>query len=159
MKLNLGCGTDIRKGYLNADYQKFKGVDKVVNLNVLPLPFKDNSAEEIICQDILEHMTDIPKFILELARITKPGAKVFIRVPHFTSRNVWGDLEHKRGFNWDSFEINQYVKDNFTVLKKKITFSNLKFFVRPIANSFPYFYENYMRFFSATNLEIVLQKK
>lgn len=159
MKLNLGCGADIKKDYLNVDYQKAKGVDKVINLNKYPLPFKNKSISEIICQDIIEHIDNIPKFMLELKRICKKNAKIYIRVPHFTSRNVWGDLEHKRGFNWDSFNTNKYILNNFEVIHKKITFSKLKFFISPIANTFPYFFENYMRFFSAANLEFVLKVK
>ncbi len=159
MKLNFGCGKDIKKGYINIDYHKFEGVDKIINLNEYPLPFNTKSVSEIICQDIIEHLDNIPRFMLELKRICKKGAKIYIRVPHFTSRNVWGDLEHKRGFNWDSFNTNEYIINNFDVLSKKITFSKLKFFMNPIANKMPYMFENYLRIFSATNIEFILKVK
>ena len=159
MKLNLGCGKDVREGYMNIDSQKFKGIDKVLNLNQYPLPFKHDSINEIICQDVVEHLGDIPRFMLELHRICKKDAIIHIRVPHFTSRNTWGDLEHKRGFNWDSFSINEYIIKNFKIERRKITFSKIKSFMRPIANRFPILFENYMRFFSATNLEFVLRVK
>ena len=41
-KLNLGCGTDIKKGYINLDVAKLDGVDVVHDINRLPLPFKEN---------------------------------------------------------------------------------------------------------------------
>ena len=38
IKLHLGCGTDIRAGWVNLDCAKLPGVDIVHDLNVLPLP-------------------------------------------------------------------------------------------------------------------------
>ena len=155
-KLNLGCGKDIRKGYINIDRIKFKGVDKVCNLNK-KLPFENNSIKEVILQDILEHINDVPKFLLNLWEICCPNAKIFIRVPHFTSRNVWSDLEHKRGYNWDSFNTNQYIVDKFSVIKKRITFSKIKKWSEPIFNKIPRIYESWIRFPTAANLEVELK--
>ena len=53
-KLNLGCGFDKRKGYLNVDFQDFHKPDLVAdikNLSMLPSEY----FEEIIAQDVLEH--------------------------------------------------------------------------------------------------------
>ena len=38
-KLNLGCGNDIRQGYINLDVAELDGVDVVWDVNKLPLPF------------------------------------------------------------------------------------------------------------------------
>ena len=47
MKLNLGCGRDIREGYVNLDKAGLDGVDVVHDLNVFPYPFEDNEFDEI----------------------------------------------------------------------------------------------------------------
>ena len=39
-KLHLGCGKVIKKGFINLDSVKLKGVDVVHNLDVYPWPFK-----------------------------------------------------------------------------------------------------------------------
>ena len=156
MKINLGCGKDIRRGYINIDCIKFKGVDRVCNLNER-LPFKDNSVEEVVLQDIIEHIENVPKFLLNIWGICCPNAKIFIRVPHFTSRNVWSDLEHKRGYNWDSFQTNKYIIDKFSVIKKRITFSKIKKMFEPVFNKIPRVYESWLRFPTAANLEVELK--
>jgi ubiquinone/menaquinone biosynthesis C-methylase UbiE len=132
MKLNLGCGEDIKKDYLNVDYFKSKGVDKVLNLDKFPYSFKDNAFEEIIMQDIFEHLENPIKVLEEVYRISKNKAKIKIRVPHFSSGNSWGDLTHKRTFSstvLDNFFIGQNStslettrKIKFKMLKKKLMF-------------------------------------
>jgi hypothetical protein len=70
-KLNLGCGTNIKKSYINVDYFEHKGVDKIYDLNKYPLPFQDNQFKEILLLDILEHLGNPDKYIRELWRISK----------------------------------------------------------------------------------------
>jgi len=103
-KLHLGCGKDIKEGYINLDYIKGKGVDVVHNLNNFPYPFENNRFDEIFMQDILEHLEDTSKVLKELHRISKNGAIIKVRVPHCKSAQAWGDITHKRAFSCDSFK-------------------------------------------------------
>lgn len=103
-KLNLGSGRDIKHGWINLDSAKLPGVDVVHNIEKLPLPFKDGELDEILCQDILEHIEYIP-VLKDLHRILKPGGKLKIRVPHFTSKNNFIDPTHKKGFSIYTFEM------------------------------------------------------
>lgn len=85
MKLNLGCGPDIREGYVNVD---FKGSDnRVLNMDLshFPWDFEDNSVDEILMLDILEHFPyKITESILnECWRVMKVGARIEIQVPDF----------------------------------------------------------------------------
>jgi len=156
-KLNLGCGADIRKGFVNIDFEKFEGVNIVYDLNKFPYPFKDNQFKEIIMRNILEHLDNPYNAMKEIRRIAQAGAIVRIRTPHFSSNNVWGDIQHKRGFSWQTFHNNN-MAGMFRVLKQKITFSHFKFFMRPFAGLFPNFYEKHLAYiFTAVDLLVELR--
>jgi len=82
MKLNLGCGTDIRSDYINIDIKELPGVNLVRDVSDFSY-IKDNSVEEIIARDIIEHF---PKHIAEKAlrewhRILKPYKKIYMTCP------------------------------------------------------------------------------
>lgn len=114
MKLNLGCGKDIKKGWVNVDYKAAKGIKVIHDLNEFPYPFKDNSVDEILMDNILEHLLNPHKTMLELSRILKPKSKVTILVPHFTSIGAH-DILHKT--YWSSGQFNVFLK---TLDKKKV---------------------------------------
>jgi ubiquinone/menaquinone biosynthesis C-methylase UbiE len=155
MKINMGCGTDIKKGYLNVDIAKLEGVDKLVNLNKYPLPFKENSVDEIYLNHVLAHLDDPTTFLGEVNRILKKGGKIIILVPHFTSATAyWGGVR-KHQFSWATFQ--RYTKTNkrgyyfnfsFSRILVDFQFQKKPFLVfwrggllRLIANKWPYLYE------------------
>lgn len=104
VSLNLGCGTDIRPGFVNLDCSALPGVDVVHDLNSLPLPFKAATFDHIVAKDVLEHVDYIP-LLRELHRILKPGGELFIQVPHFSSANNYIDPTHKNRFSILTFEF------------------------------------------------------
>lgn len=110
IKLNLGCGSHILPGWVNLDISALPGVDIVHDIEKLPLPFADNSVEEILCQDVLEHVDYIP-VLRDLHRIMKTGGTITIRVPHFTSRHNFIDPTHKKRFSINTFDF--FVKGSF----------------------------------------------
>ena len=83
MKLNLGCGDDIRIGFINIDAIAGPGVDMVCDITG-KLDFFDASIEEIVAQDILEHLTreQLSKTLAEISRILKVGGQLFVRIPN-----------------------------------------------------------------------------
>lgn len=106
-KLNLGCGTDIKNpndGWVNLDVLPLPGVDVVHDIEKPPLPFSDELFDEIFCRDVLEHI-DYAPLMRELYRILKPGGKIFIRSPHFTSKNNFIDPTHKKAFSVNTFDF------------------------------------------------------
>jgi SAM-dependent methyltransferase len=122
-KLNLGCGTDIKEGWVNLDIADIPGVDVVHNVEDLPLPFADNTFEVILCQDILEHVNLVP-VLRDLHRILVPGGELRLRVPHFTSRNNYADPTHIRAFSVDTWSFFVRGKDG---LKSRDYYFNFGF--------------------------------
>lgn len=104
-RLSLGCGHDIRVGWVNLDIAPLPGVDVVHDLNVLPWPFRDGAFDEIECIDILEHVDDFPRAMGEIHRILAPGGRIHIEGPHFTSYTVATDPTHRRAFAINTFEF------------------------------------------------------
>jgi SAM-dependent methyltransferase len=104
-KLHLGCGHDIKAGWVNHDLSPLPGVDIVHDLNRFPWPFQDAEFSEVWMKDVLEHLPDTIAVMEELYRITAPGAKVYIAVPYWNSFESITDPTHKRSFNELTFEF------------------------------------------------------
>jgi len=83
IKLNLGCGEDIRFGYVNIDIRPLSGVNLIIDLERSRLPFEDNIISEIVAQDIIEHIHyDRVEYLLrECYRVLRPSGKLYIRTP------------------------------------------------------------------------------
>lgn len=73
-----------------------------VNLDVEPLPFPDASFDAAFAKDVIEHLQDPLRFLLELRRVLRPGAVVVISVPMEYPWVVWNDYTHIRGFTKDA---------------------------------------------------------
>ena len=86
MKLNLGCGPDDKSGYINVDFFDERA-DEKVDLSKFPWPWQNDSIDEILMLDFLEHfpVKETPKFLEESWRILKMEGRIIIQVP---------DLEH-----------------------------------------------------------------
>ena len=163
MKLNIGCGKDIKKGFVNIDLHQKEGVDLVWNLDVFPYPFKDNSISEIYAKAIIEHLDDVDAVMRELYRILEDKGKLRIIVPHFTSTNAFKDYTHKHFFAFNSF--NKWDSALlFNVVKKKIVFgkkyNQLNRIIEILANKSPIIYENtFLRTTPAMSLDIEMIKE
>lgn len=104
-RLNLGCGEDIRSGYVNHDLTRHSpGVDVTHDLRVLPWPWEDDTAEEIRFIDVLEHLPEVVPIIDECWRILRAGGVLYLSVPHYEHQNAWLDPTHLRAFHLDSFD-------------------------------------------------------
>lgn len=98
MKLNLGCGPDIKEGYVNIDTCPLDS--RVIQKDIRNLDFPSESVDEIYAKDIIEHMSlsDFREAVKNWSKICKSGAKVFIQTICWDSiikayyANVW-DLE------------------------------------------------------------------
>lgn len=95
-RLNLGAGSDIRAGWLNSDVVALPGIDVVHDLDVRPWPWEDGSVDEIIANDIFEHVQNAVGFINECGRVLKTGGFLRVRTPHYQHENSWTDPTHVR---------------------------------------------------------------
>jgi len=104
MKLLLGCGDEVRPGWIHHDRERHSPhVALVHDLEVRPWPFTPNSAERIEALDVLEHLSDTVGFFDECHRILQPDGRLKLRVPHWQGENAWRDPTHKRAFHPDTF--------------------------------------------------------
>jgi len=97
--LDLGCGKAKAAGSIGADLYPLSGVDLIFDLAHPPYPFAADSVDVVHLRHVLEHMEDPVEVLSEVWRITKPGATVNIRVPHYTGPFAWRDPTHKRCFS------------------------------------------------------------
>jgi len=102
--LDLGCGLRKRPGSVGIDVNPRSEADVIHDLNVFPYPFPDNSFDEIICDNIIEHLDDVLRVMAELHRISKQDGKVTIMVPFYPHRNANTDPTHKHFFGVHSFD-------------------------------------------------------
>ena len=81
MKLNIGCGKDIRPGFVNIDHNPGPGVDVVCDARALPFP--SGSASYILANDILEHFSwrETQAVLKGWTRILRDGGLLELRVP------------------------------------------------------------------------------
>ena len=66
-KLNLGCGKDIREGFINSDIRDLPGVDYILDIEKIPYPFNENTFDFVLALNILEHfpIEDTEKILRE----------------------------------------------------------------------------------------------
>lgn len=138
-KVNLGCGTDIREGYINVDHRPLAGVDVVADIN--KLPFKKESLTEIYLSHIIEHFTEreLDKTLPYLFSLLKKKGKLVIIVPDIEAMALGygqGDIEWDQlrrvilgGQDYRSdYHYNQFSEDYMRqVLEEKIPQSKIHF--------------------------------
>jgi SAM-dependent methyltransferase len=102
--LDVGCGRNKVRGAIGLDRYAVPGVDIIHDLDQYPYPFRNGSFDEIHARHVIEHVELVGKFMDELHRIGKPGARYFINTPHYSYSNSWRDPTHRWHFSSYSFE-------------------------------------------------------
>lgn len=112
-ELLIGCGSSRSKRLCDGGRREWSSLvtldinsdhnpDVVHDLNVIPLPFGDDSFSEIHAYEVLEHcgsQGDYKFFFAQWSdfwRILKPDGMFFGTVPLPTSPWAWGDPSHTR---------------------------------------------------------------
>ena len=101
---NIGCGAKPTPStpdmvWTNMDSAAHRGVDIVRDIR-RGFPFGDNTFDEILMDNVLEHFVseDVIFLLNEIHRVARPGARVKIIVPHAHSQGAVQDPTHKSMF-------------------------------------------------------------
>lgn len=117
--LHVGSGKNWQPHWLNLDSDARWRPDVVFDLE-RPLP-EDGAVtfaterfgtitlggdcfDEIVAQDVLEHIRDLPTAMTTLLHWLQPGGVLKIAVPYELSLGAWSDPTHVRAFNERSFD-------------------------------------------------------
>jgi ubiquinone/menaquinone biosynthesis C-methylase UbiE len=99
--LDVGCGSGDRtirtSKYFQIDLNKTYGLDsnkiqiieckknfnaEIVDLEAANLPYEDNTFDFVICNQVLEHLKNYKKVVLEIIRVTKRNGHIILGVPN-----------------------------------------------------------------------------
>lgn len=80
--LNVGCGPNIHKDFINLDYEWRPGLDICWNIRK-KIPLEDSSLSGIFSEHCLEHITleETRRVVGEFFRLLKPGGVARVSVP------------------------------------------------------------------------------
>jgi predicted SAM-dependent methyltransferase len=113
MKINLGCGRDYRKDYVNTDISHETKADYYFDVSKDLFPFEDNSADEIYCSGVLEQILTNEGLINamnESYRVLKNNGLFIIVVPNAKYAVAHQDPMDVRKFTIPTFDY--FIKGN-----------------------------------------------
>jgi SAM-dependent methyltransferase len=124
------------------DKQPITGNEVIHDLEITPLPFKDNTFDIVFSHAVLEHVANISKLFEDIHRILKPNGKLIAYVPHYAGLSAMHFL-HRNYFSSDCMnffspnnpDFNFESKIKFKTVKRKITFAPIFKPVEFIINS------------------------
>ncbi|MGE5279809.1 MAG: class I SAM-dependent methyltransferase [Deltaproteobacteria bacterium] len=151
-KLVLGAAGKGHPDAVTLDVSTRHKPDVVHDLDVFPWPFEDGRFGEIVCHHVIEHLSGLTPALRELHRICRPGGRITIEVPHFSSWMA-NDPEHKMRFSY--FALDPYflghrknwllVDFSFDLLERRLTFHRAfrRYFFHRLWNRCPLAYERF----------------
>lgn len=107
--INIGCGRDYRKGWLNTDFSAEANPDRVHDIRYEKLPVKDGSVDLVYASGVLEQILtneDLLFAVNEVWRVLRQGGEFQIVVPN---------AEHSIAFQ-DPFDVRKFVPKTFDYL-------------------------------------------
>lgn len=87
------------------DIARRSAADMIANLDRSVYPFADNTFDCIVCNHVIEHLSDVIKTFEELWRIAKTDASIEGATPHFSSAASYADPTHRHHFGVRTFEF------------------------------------------------------
>jgi predicted SAM-dependent methyltransferase len=147
LMLNVGCGPNPRKDFINLDYNWSPDIDICWDITKKKYPIKNQSLEGIFTEHCLEHISlqDCQKNLSEFHRLLKPGGTLRIVVPDgelyvdIYQRKKNGEnikMPHEQGYITPMARVNGifrnhghkfiYDFDTFKILLEKADFRNIK---------------------------------
>jgi SAM-dependent methyltransferase len=164
--LDVGCGSKKHAGAVGIDRSPDTDADVVHDLDELPWPLEDSGFDEIVLQDVIEHLRDAYAVFAELHRVARPGARVHLRTPHFSSALAYSDPTHLHWFS--AAAIRALAEPGFahySAVRFRVAHLRLDLWlpfralgIEALANRWPDVYERYFAFrFPAMNIRAELE--
>lgn len=98
IRLDIGCGQNKKPGFVGIDYEPYKGVDIVHDLETFPWPLPDESVLVAQAIHVIEHINPAKgtfiKFMDEIWRVLKPDGHLLLIFPHGQGRTFVQDPTH-----------------------------------------------------------------
>jgi|SRR5215213_8705287 len=164
--LDVGCGSKKYPGAMGLDISTDTDADVVHDLDVFPYPLDDRAFDQILLQDVIEHVAAPYAVMRELHRIGRPGARVHLRTPHFSSVLAYGDPTHRHAFSTAAVRalaepgFAHYTPVRFRVVRVRLDFwaPFRAIGIDRLANANAAIYERYFAFrFPAMNIRAELE--
>lgn len=115
IRLNLGCGNKLKKEFINIDNREIiKESYKFLKHDCfLPLPYEDNTIDEIEARHFLEHISHrkIDEIFLDWIKKLKIGGSILISVPN-TSYYI--DKYINKKWNCEKFSYHMYGGQDYS---------------------------------------------
>ncbi len=119
MKLNIGCGTNTKEGFVNIDVRTLPNVDIIHDLNK-PLPIEEGSVDHILAWDVLEHFSwrSTDEIFGNWIKVLKKGGIIKICVPNIEVHFKYlkeGRLDPKKRSDtpWGFFVLNIFGSQDY----------------------------------------------
>jgi ubiquinone/menaquinone biosynthesis C-methylase UbiE len=133
--LDIGCGSGEFLNYLSRYGVNVLGVDnhiinsnsKIINANIINLPFDSNSAKLITLLDVLEHIKDEQKALTEIHRVLSEDGVLLATVPAYQFLYGPHDIKNFHYKRYSKKKIkNLFLNNGFNV--EFITYFNFLLF-------------------------------
>jgi hypothetical protein len=104
LKLNVGCGLEYKKGYMNTDAFDSSVADRM--MSATQLDFADESFSQVDCNQVLEHLGAAQSIyaLSEIYRVLEPGGSFLLETPDllnaFKSFIKGDENSRKLTMNW-----------------------------------------------------------
>lgn len=104
-KLNLGCGSLRKPGFIGVDIGNGDGVDVQMDVLEFLRTLRTESVSAIYSRHFLEHLLpdQLRELLIEADRVLAPGGELEFIVPHFSNPYFYSDPTHRTPFGIYSF--------------------------------------------------------
>lgn len=152
--LDIGCGLAKYRGAVGLDISADTDADIVHDLDAFPYPLQESAFDDVLMQDVIEHVAEPIRLMEELHRICRPGARIQLRTPHYSSVLAYADPTHRHYFS--ALGIRTLAEPRFahyTAARFRLVHVTLDLWlpfrllgIGALANRFPVPYESYFAF-------------
>lgn len=113
-------GLDISNVAINYAKRRFPAVHFICCDLSREIPFRDNYFEAVTAFDVLEHLPNIQKILVEVKRVLKSGSYFVIGVPseNFLFKIVWFCWLKGKGRVWEGTHIHKFKAKDFKIFEQ-----------------------------------------